>query len=971
MHQVAKLRRITVLAGCVLLAGLAGTVRPLYAQAIFGSLFGTVTDSSGARLPGVVVTVASPQSIAGQESRVTDNQGLYRFPQLRPGTYTVRFELSGFSTVTREGIVLPAGQSIPVDAQMSVAGLSESVTVNTQALLIDTRNSALVNVQDQAILQNIPAKRDFTQMLNIMPGVTDGHYDFAPVNNVHGSTLRQSVYSLDGVSTDDPYSSTTTVMLPPDAFQEVQVTTAGITAEFGDASGAVFNVITKSGGDQFHGGASAYLQNATLQSNNTSASLAAQGVTTGTGVDHRYDLSGLLGGPVFTHHLWFFDNYRYLNENDRISSFSAPLTNRDHMNFLKVTGQVSKDNSFDFGFYYRNYSNFPYTSIASYTNSGDPRVWEAIEKKNSILMPRWTTVIGNNTLLDIRGSSSYFRLTPSDPNNVGAPNYIDMATGIISGGDDQTYDQNIRNRHEIKGDVTHFTPKLLRGSHNFKVGVAAGYDPVSQERFVLGARGANELLGCSQQCVSALPDTQLLLYNGAPYRVRFYNSPTLQRVEDKHVNAYAEDQWVVDDRVTLNIGVRLEHESGTLFESYEGPGQYVPTEIVFPAQNVINFTTVAPRLGGVWDVKGDHSTTIKLSGGRFYNQLNATYSMVASPDNLGYREYDWIDANHDLLYEPGELGTLRTNTVPNPALAATIDPNLKDQYTDVYTVSFERSLGHALSISVTGLHKRDGNLFGTINAAVPFSDYVPITVTNPLTSQPMTIYTLPSQFQAVAARTVLTNPNSPVPLTRKYDGLEIVVRRRLEGKWQFESSYVYGNARGNVGNAYSDSSTATYTNPNTLINRYGALPNSPRHQFKMLGTWMAPWDVSVSAYFEVLSGLPWTENMFGSSTVKGAETFRFLRSAYPQIQSETYIDVAVEPAGTRLMDTTSHLDLRVEKRFRVRGSTFAGMLDVFNIFNASAVTRIKTMNMSDPINFGVPAQIQYPRQVRIGIKWTF
>ena len=942
------------------------------AQTMTGSLYGTATDTSGARLPGVTVTLSSPAVIGGEDVRTTSEQGLYRFPTLPPGTYMVKFDLQGFQSVTREAIQLLAGQSLALDVQLGVGTMRESLTVTGQAPLIDTRNSSLTNIQNAASLENIPMKRDFTQYLNVMPGVTDARYDFSPINNVHGSSSRQSVYSIDGVNTDDPSTNATSVALPPDAFQEVQVTTAGITAEFGDASGAVFNFVTKSGGNQFRGGSGGYLQNASLQSNNVTSALQSQGVGTGAGIDHLYDGTIFLGGPIKRDRVWFFENFRYLNENDIHSDFSAPLTTRDKMNFVKVTSQITKASKVEVGFYYRDYSNFPYTAVASYTNSGDPRTWIDVEKKNFILVPRWNAVIGKNTLLDVRGSISVFKLLAADPNNVGAPAYVDVATGIITGGSDQLFGDNRRNRHQVKADLSHFTEHLLGGNHNFKVGVDAAIDPVWSQRYLQGARGTTELAGCTSQCVSVTPDTQYLLFNGAPYRVRLYNSPLLQKFEDRHVNAYAEDQWVLQDRVTFNLGVRFEHVTGNLPESTGGPGQYTPASVVFPAQNgLISLSTVSPRIGGVWDVKGDHKTTVKASGGRFYNQLNTSYVGLASPAGIGYREYDWTDKNGDGIYEPGEEGTLRANTVPNPAHLPQIDPNLKNQYTDVYSVGFEQALTPTLSLAVNGIFKHDGNIFGTVNAAVPFADYVPITVTNPLSNQPMTIYTLPAQYQAIAAQTVLTNPMSPVALVRKYNGVEAVVRRRMAGVWQFEGSYVYGKGQGNVGNAFSDSQTAPYSNPNSLINRYGDLPVGPRHQLKLLGTWLAPYGVAVSGYYEALAGIPWTETFFGSTTVKGAETARFLKSANPQIQSETFIDVAVEPAGTRKMDTTTHLDLRAEKKFALtKGQTLSGMIDVFNVFNGSAVTLIKNLNVALP-GFGNPAQVQAPRQVRLGVRWNF
>ena len=122
-----------------------------------------------------------------------------------------------------------------------------------------------MNTTDVRTLESIPLEREFTKLVNITPGVTDGRYEFAPVNTAHGGTVRQNLYTLDGVNLDDPGNNMTTLLLPVDALQEVQVTTGGITAEFGDASGALFNYVTKSGGNVFHGLANFFYQGENTQ----------------------------------------------------------------------------------------------------------------------------------------------------------------------------------------------------------------------------------------------------------------------------------------------------------------------------------------------------------------------------------------------------------------------------------------------------------------------------------------------------------------------------------------------------------------------------------------------------------------------------------------------------------------------------------------------------------------------------------
>lgn len=944
------------------------------AQSVTGSIFGTVTDSSGSRLPGVSVTITSAQLITGRESRATNDQGVYRFPALPPGVYQVLFEVSSFQPVRREGIALLAGQSLAVDAELPLAQLQETLTVTAGAPLVDVRNSALVNTVDTAVLENIPVQREFTQILNIMPGVTDGRYDFSPVNNVHGSTLRQNIYSLDGVNTDDPITNATVTLLPPDAFQEVQVTTAGITAEFGDASGGVFNYITKSGSNTFHGGGNYYYQGANLQSDNISDEVRATGLTSAGGFDHIHDAGVLLGGPIRINRVWFFGNYRYTDAAEIRSDFAAPLTTTDAMAFLKGTVQVAPAHKVEFSYYYRDYANFPYTAVSSFRNSGDPRVWMGVEKHTHILVPRWTATLTDRTLFEVRANSSLFQLAATNPNNDGSTAYLEQTTGVFFGGDMHTFGDNRRDRHRIKADVTHYRDQWLGGNHNFKMGFDWGFDPVFQERFFQGARGPNELFGCSEQCISETPDTWHVLFDNQPFRVRLWNSPRSTYADIRRWAGYLQDQWTVKDRVTLNLGVRIDSVNGGLPEATGGGGQW-DEEVTFPERNgVIELTNVAPRLGMVWDVTGDRKTTLKVSGGRFFNQINTGYVSLVDPNGIGYREFDWADRNNDRVYQVGEEGILRVDTRPNPARAPLIDPDLRNMFTDVFTFGVERAILPNTALSVTAIVKRDGDIMGTRDAAVPFSAYNPVTVTNPLSASPLTIYTLRTEFRGQRGQVVLTNPGEapgdPVKLERKYDGVEVVLRKRMFDRWQFETSYVFGNGRGNVGNAFGDSFTADYTNPNVLINRFGDLPMGPRQQFKVHGGWLAPYDVMLSGYYEALAGIPWTDTFFGSGTVKGAGIIRIFQTDYPAIESETFIDVAGEAAGTRRFDTQQRLDLRAEKRFPIGDSDLGLIADVFNVFNSGTVIRIRDLLSTSP-NFGLPAQLQAPRLLRVAARWTF
>ena len=173
-------------------------------QAVSGNVVGTVTDTSDARLPGVLVTISGPALIRGQETTRTAADGSYRFTTLPPAVYTLTFELEGFQSVRREGIRVEAGQTFAVDVVAQVGQVQQAVTVVGGAPLIDVKGAQVGHTIDANLAENLPVTRRFSDLLNTLPGVTDGLYSFSPVNTVYGSSVRENVYTVDGLNFVDP-----------------------------------------------------------------------------------------------------------------------------------------------------------------------------------------------------------------------------------------------------------------------------------------------------------------------------------------------------------------------------------------------------------------------------------------------------------------------------------------------------------------------------------------------------------------------------------------------------------------------------------------------------------------------------------------------------------------------------------------------------------------------------------------------
>ena len=277
--------RLSVVSACAVLLSCPDT----FAQGLTGAIEGTLQDNTGGVLPGVTVTLSSPGLVGGAQVRVTEGDGKFRFALLTPGAYSLTFELAGFQRVERTGLVLAADRTLTIDQVLGAAAVQETLVVTGEAPLVDVRSTTVANTVDSSVIQDIPVARRFTDLLNVMPGVQNGLYTFSPINAVYGSKVTDNVYQVDGINFVDPQVSSPVTDVAYDDIAEVQVSTSGQSAEFGSASGGVFNFITKSGSNSFNGLTSGYFQTKGMSANNITDELAAIGIRP-TVFDHQYRL---------------------------------------------------------------------------------------------------------------------------------------------------------------------------------------------------------------------------------------------------------------------------------------------------------------------------------------------------------------------------------------------------------------------------------------------------------------------------------------------------------------------------------------------------------------------------------------------------------------------------------------------------------------------------------------------------------
>jgi hypothetical protein len=1003
-------------AAAVLFIGM-GLATPGLAQLQTVTLYGKVSDSSGAVLPGVTVTLSSAQLVRGIETRVTDNAGEWRVPGLPPGTYTVAAELAGFTTAKREGIAINPGAQLRIDLVLGISTLQETVTVTGESAVVDVRNSSLQHTIDEDLISALPIQRTYSDLVTTMPGVTEGgKYTYALTQTVLGSSARDNEYMLDGQSTKISvgYSASEFSI---EAMDQVQATTSGISAEFGQASGGVFSFVSKSGGDNFRGTAYYYLIDEAIQANNVTPELQRQGVKTGNEVIRDWNWGANLGGPIVRKRLWFFTDFNKMAYEQTQAGWpteelraqlgsDANIHEQRRLIFLKGTWQVSPNNTFASTYNRQRRHMLPSNPGADYRV--DPRAWRKQYWLPQTFSERWTSVLGKTTVLEVQGGyikvieDNTFPFGSFDPSEVNG--YQDSGSGVNYGTwDRQRGRDDARDHWDIRGSLSYFKEKFAGGSHELKTGVHRQYNWNTTW---------NVIPNNFQQLLRS-PSTCLSLTCAVPFEIVLFNGPNASESYSTVWAGYIQDQWSLPrQRLTLNIGVRYEHadsgnperRNGNVTPSGFDPdldGNHVtfPTIEWFPShvwparEHVLVQSSIAPRFGVSWDPAGNSRFVLKGMYGRYYDKPPTA---PGGGVNFSAR-YQWLDCrsatgafiscqglpanqvNGDKRFVNGEQGTLVTSNVitPEQLTSTPADPNLDYPYMDSLNVGFESAFSPTLSVSVSGIYKQSGGFTGNIDPLRPFDTaYDSVQVTNPVTNAPMTIFLEKPEFFSLVRQNFLTNlPQNE----RVYKGLEFVVRKRWDGRWQLVGSYLYGRAEGTLGQHYNDSAGRNLTNPNNLINDYGPLSLDSPHTIKLNGSYLAPWGIGLAVSYLGTSGVP-TNSIAAElgNFYAGSSYFQFLRGVhYPATNAqgityrETSITLPVEPRGTNRVDFRNILNLRVEKTFNLRSERRLGiMLDVLNTLNSSAVTHIQS-SRREFVNFLLPEAIESPRRARVGLRFAF
>src|SRR5689334_13322438 len=305
MQQVLRGTMMTLVAFIV-------AVMPVLAQETTGSLRGRVVDAQGLAVPGVTVTATGPQ---GAKTAVTDSDGRFSVPFLTPGSYTVRAELRGFKAVEQRGVTVSLGQAVDLPGlKMEVGGLTETVQVTASSPIVDTTSTTTGAVLSSDMFSRVPVGRRVSDTLYMAPGVSSSGSLGSANPSISGGSGLENQYVIDGVNvTNQGYGALGSYSIvfgslgnatPFDFVKEVQVKTGGYEAEFGQATGGVVNVVTKSGTNNVAGSVFGYARPSGTEGAWTQIQ-SPNGTINVTGT-HVSDAGAEVGGPLMKDHLFFF-----------------------------------------------------------------------------------------------------------------------------------------------------------------------------------------------------------------------------------------------------------------------------------------------------------------------------------------------------------------------------------------------------------------------------------------------------------------------------------------------------------------------------------------------------------------------------------------------------------------------------------------------------------------------------------------
>jgi hypothetical protein len=1002
--------------GCAFLLLAVLAPASAWAQGQTGTIAGTAKDATGAVLPGVTVEVASPALIEKVRTGVTDGEGAYKIINLRPGTYSVTFTLTGFSTVKREGIELTSAFTASVNADMKVGAVAETITVSGESPIVDTQNVVQKQTSSREVMDALPTDRNFVSFAAMTPGVfvtgvsqnVGGSIPETGMNlTVHGSRAADSLVMVDGMPIINgsgqgglQYGN----YLNNSLAQEITFQTGGNNAEFERAS-VMSNFIPKEGSNVFRGSFQTRFTNESLEWNNLDATQQAQGLKSPNLVNKIWDLNPVGGGPLLKDRVWIFGGYRHWGTYNNVAgsfkdaSFTEKIysCNKDasgncttaqnlfpvwHQSAAaRLTTQVSQKNKVN-AYYDWQFTEFGNCFVPSFLTA----LSACPEYKNIpqyIIQASWSSPVSSKLLLEAGGTLTAqdfhgFR-QPGVPETQFATSERLPALGMPSSwGSSTAYGANRSNQFNYRASAAYVT-----GSHSTKV----GFTLMHQWRYTT---------------TEVNNSISLTLQNGLPFSLTEFATPIqFHETVNYNMGLFAQDQWTVK-RLTLNYGVRLDFLKAAVDPQDIAAGPFTPARSYAGIENVPNWKDIDPRFGVAYDLFGNGKTAIKGSIGRYVIADGYTIARAVNPQNAfsptGSGVRSWtsdpagqldprLDCNLQNPLANGSCGpvaqpTFGTQTTPT----TNYDPAVVTgwgvrPYNWEMQFSIQQQVAPRVSVYAGYSRRWFGNLTATENRAVTNASYTSYCINLP-TAPAITGFAMPNGGSQQCGYIDLVRPttaNNVIQLASNfgkvddvYDGFDFDANARLGKSLLVNGGVSIGRERVDACALKDNLSiaavgfgavTAGFSNTTPRDNAYCRV--SPPYQPNVKGqiTYPFPWGIGGSLSFQSLPGAQINANYPLTNTTAGLTLGRPFSSVAPS--------VSIVAPGTQFLDRIYQTDIRFTKNFRYRATTIRPTISAYNLFNANPTNTNNAYTQTYGATWLAPTVIMTPRFVDFGVQIDF
>jgi Carboxypeptidase regulatory-like domain/TonB dependent receptor-like, beta-barrel len=913
----------------------------------YASVSGRVTDPSGAVVPGAQVTVRHTETNSSAAAE-TDGEGRFRFPYLKLGLYEITIRKAGFADAIRR-LTLTIGAAFDLPVSLTLGTVSTNVNVTAQATVIEAARSQIAGTISQSEVRNLPMNgRNFLDLALLVPGVSPTNVGstqlFAETSAVPGQGISvgsqrnfSNNFIVDGLSANDDAAGLSGIPYGVDAVEQFQVVTSGGQAELGRALGGYINVVTKSGTNATRGDFYDYVRDDRFNAPN-----ALSGKTLPMS-QSQYGAS--FGGPIVRDRTFFFSNFeqRKLDQsglvvvdpvvvntiNARLAAVGypgAPVTTGEYPNPVhstnvlgKLDHQVGGQDQFSvrYSLYNVNSSN---SRGAGGTSA--PSASAGLDNTDHSLAFGNTMTLSARTVNETRAQFSYASLNalPTDP--IGPAVSIAGVTsfGTLSG----SPTGRLNKMFEVVDNLSH-----QAGTHALRVGVDFLYnrDTITYPRSIRGA-----------YTFSSLATFLSGVYNNSGFTQTF--GTTVISQTNPNVGVYAQDEWKVNPRVTLNAGLRYDL-------------QFIET--INTDRN-----NVSPRVGLAWLPFDSRRTAVRGSAGLYFDRVplravaNALLSAGNTTDLANLRQIS-------VSLSPAQAGAptfpnILSTAVSSPALfnLTTMNPNMQNAYSRQASLEVEQQLGLGSTVSVGYQYTRGLNLIIQVNQNVPTC----VAAGTNNGCRPVSTYANNSQYSPSA--------------DSNYHGLHVSFVQRPTRWGNYRVSYSYSQSMNNVGEAFFSSPV----DPFDLSKDWGRSDDDQRHRLVLSGSVhssMEPAQTAwrrithgfqVSSMLQAYSALPFNITS-GVTTVQGTTGRPLVNGAF------------IERNAGEGSDFFS-LGLRVSRAFPIgKGVRLEGQLEAFNLTDrVNNLTRQANFGAgADPAspapNFNTITAVGDPRTLQFGLRLRF